>query len=54
MPEINKKIQKQLIELVKSITKDLSTTDTRHLEAEIDALVYQLYDLTPEEIKIVV
>jgi len=28
-------------------------TDTSSMEAEIDALVYKLYDLTDEEIKIV-
>ena len=28
-------------------------TDTTALEREIDRLVYQLYDLTPEEIAIV-
>jgi hypothetical protein len=28
-------------------------TDTRELEREIDRLVYQLYDLTDEEIAIV-
>jgi hypothetical protein len=33
--------------------KESSTTDTTVLETQIDQLVYQLYDLTEEEIKIV-
>ena len=28
-------------------------TDTRRLESQIDQLIYQLYDLTDEEIKII-
>jgi hypothetical protein len=28
-------------------------SDTTALESEIDLLVYQLYDLTPDEIKII-
>lgn len=35
---------------IKANNKD---TDTTHLEAEIDQLVYQLYDLTEEEIQII-
>jgi adenine-specific DNA-methyltransferase len=31
----------------------LLPTDTSDLEAQIDQLVYQLYELTPEEISIV-
>ena len=40
-------ISAQIIELKKA------NTETNDLEAQIDALVYQLYDLTEEEIKIV-
>ena len=43
-----------------SITKDDDYLDNpdkqakvKHLEKEIDKLVYKLYELTPEEIKIV-
>ena len=44
----------KITELVKSImhSKDCGN-DTSPLESEIDRLVYQLYDLTEEEIKIV-
>ena len=33
--------------------KVLGVADTTDLEAQIDQLVYQLYDLTEEEIKII-
>jgi len=33
--------------------KQTSSVDTSYLEKEINQLVYQLYDLTPEEIKII-
>jgi hypothetical protein len=33
--------------------KQLPTVDTTALEKEIDQLIYQIYDLTEEEIKIV-
>ena len=36
-----------------SIKKANPTADTTILETEIDALVYQLYGLTEEEIKLV-
>ena len=36
-----------------SIKKTNPTADTTALEAEIDALVYQLYGLTEDEIKLV-
>lgn len=59
IPKITKSNQKsvgRIIALVDEIlnlkTKD-STTDTNNLESEIDSLVYQLYNLTDEEIKIV-
>ncbi|WP_341226020.1 hypothetical protein [uncultured Arcticibacterium sp.] len=34
-------------------TKKKAAADTTVLEAEIDQMVYELYDLTPEEIAIV-
>ena len=42
-----------LVDKVISIKKQNPTADTSDLEAQIDQLVYQLYDLTEEEIKIV-
>ena len=61
--EISPKQQKPFIELVDkilSITKSgdylqdkFKQAKVKSLEAEIDQLVYHLYDLTPEEIKIV-
>jgi hypothetical protein len=49
-------IQKQFIKLVKaiiSLKNNSITSDTSALEAQIDQLVYQLYNLTEEEIKII-
>ena len=50
----------QLVDQILSITKDddyLDNSDkqskVKRLEKEIDQLVYKLYELTPEEIKIV-
>jgi type II restriction/modification system DNA methylase subunit YeeA len=52
----NKNLQKEIIKLVDSILnnkkKDIKA-DTTDLENQIDQLVYQLYELTEEEIKIV-
>ena len=55
VPPINEKTGK-LIEIVDNIIskkQENSTIDTSTLESEIDRLVYQLYGLTDEEIKIV-
>jgi len=41
-----------VMEIIKTKTQN-SSVDTTALEAEIDQLVYQLYDLTEEEIKII-
>ena len=53
---MDNKLQKKIIELVDRILnkkqKD-TKADTTDLESQIDQLVYQLYDLTEEEIKIV-
>jgi len=52
----NEQKQKPLVNLVEhilSIKKANRLYDTSHLESEIDRLVYQLYGLTDEEIKIV-
>lgn len=52
----NQKIVDKIIALVDEIlalkTQD-STTDTSKLESEIDSLVYKLYNLTDEEIRII-
>jgi type II restriction/modification system DNA methylase subunit YeeA len=50
------KIQTELIVIVNQILDQKSANpnaDTSELENQIDQLVYQLYDLTEEEIKIV-
>ncbi|MDX2248155.1 MAG: TaqI-like C-terminal specificity domain-containing protein [Bacteroidia bacterium] len=57
IPIVDETKQKEIIEIVSMIldakkTKS-PTTDTIDLEAQIDQLVYQLYGLTEEEIKIV-
>jgi hypothetical protein len=36
-----------------NLKKDNNSADTESLESKIDLLVYQLYDLTEEEIKII-
>jgi len=55
-----KLIKKELVEKISSITKDedyiknpQKQDKVKTIEAEIDQMVYKLYDLTPEEIKIV-
>jgi type II restriction/modification system DNA methylase subunit YeeA len=42
-----------LVNQILAIKKQNPTADTTDLEAQIDQLVYQLYDLTEEEIKII-
>ncbi|MBP6585745.1 MAG: Eco57I restriction-modification methylase domain-containing protein [Flavobacterium sp.] len=52
----NTKLQKDIIELVDkvlSIKQKDTIAETTDLEAQIDQLVYQLYNLTVEEIKII-
>ncbi|WP_248723093.1 Eco57I restriction-modification methylase domain-containing protein [Seonamhaeicola sp. ML3] len=44
---------KQKVKQVLSFKKENPEADTTVLEAEIDAMVYELYGLTPDEIKIV-
>jgi len=43
----------KLVQEILDLKKSNSSTDTTSLESEIDQLVYQLYGLTEEEIKIV-
>ena len=42
-----------LADKILDIKKQSPSADTTHLESQIDQLVYQLYDLTEEEIAIV-
>ena len=54
--DCNREQQKPIIDLVDKILaakKADNTADTSAMEAEIDRLVYSLYGLTEEEIKIV-
>ena len=56
IPQISIEEQQQIIELVNKILaakKENPKADTSQLENEIDQLVYKLYNLTPEEIKII-
>jgi len=56
IPNIDIEIQKPIINLVKEILRiksENSNADTTNLETQTDQLVYQLYDLTEEEIKII-
>ena len=43
----------KLVEEVIDLKMNDQTNDTTQLEKKIDELVYQLYDLTPEEIAII-
>ncbi|MDF0642563.1 MAG: TaqI-like C-terminal specificity domain-containing protein [Nitrospira sp.] len=54
--DVSSKVQAPIIELVKSILKDKErdpSSDTTDKDREIDQLVYALYGLTPDEIKLV-
>lgn len=42
-----------LVSQVENINKSTSTADTKLLEKQIDQMVYELYGLTPEEIRVV-
>ena len=54
IPQLNEKQQKPFISIVdKILALKKQGKDTTELEAQIDKMVYELYDLTPEEIKIV-
>lgn len=43
----------ELTDEILTAKKQIISVDTQELEKQIDQLVYQLYDLTPEEITIV-
>jgi hypothetical protein len=54
LKNISEKEQKPFIELVEKVLAGrISDNDTSELESKIDNLVYQLYDLTAEEIEII-
>lgn len=56
IPNIDINKQKPISEIVKEILRlksESSNSDTTNLENQIDQLVYQLYELTEEEIKII-
>lgn len=56
IPIINEQKQEKIVEKVNDILREKSknsSADTSSLEAEIDQLVYRLYDLTADEIGIV-
>ena len=52
----NKALSDEIISLVKQILDSKAkdpTKDTKELESRIDSLVYKLYNLTNDEIKII-
>lgn len=52
----NKALSDEIISLVKQILESKAkdpTKDTKELESKIDSLVYKLYNLTKDEIKII-
>ncbi|MCB0736762.1 MAG: type II restriction endonuclease, partial [Bacteroidetes bacterium] len=56
IPKINTNNQKPISDIVREILRLKSeniNSDTSNLENQIDQLVYQLYDLTEEEIEII-
>ncbi|TAG87730.1 MAG: class I SAM-dependent DNA methyltransferase, partial [Bacteroidetes bacterium] len=54
IPIPTKKQEKQITDLVdKIIAKKEKNEDTTNLEAEIDTLIYKMYDLTTEEIEVI-
>ncbi|MBD2145197.1 TaqI-like C-terminal specificity domain-containing protein [Sphaerospermopsis sp. FACHB-1194] len=50
---LDQDILTQLVDQILTAKKSDPNADTSELEAEIDQMVYQLYELTPEEIKII-
>lgn len=54
IPEVDKKIEKEIINLVEKVIKGKKKgIDTREFEEEIDKIVYGLYNLNENEIKII-
>ena len=50
---VDEKPFKELVEKIQTIKQSNPTADTSDLEHQIDKLIYQLYNLTPEEIAII-
>ena len=50
---LQREIQEDLVNEILSIKKQNHSANITALEPQIDQLVYQLYDLTEEEIKII-
>ena len=54
IPKVDKKTEKEIVNLVEKVIEGKKVgIDTRELEGEIDKIVYWLYGLSEEEIKIV-
>lgn len=54
IPKVDKKTEKEIVKLVEKVIEGKKVgIDTRELEGEIDKIVYELYDLSEEEIKII-
>ena len=53
IPMIKTDILDSLVNQIIELKRDNPTADTTHLEAEIDRLVYELYGLTEEEVRII-
>ncbi len=51
--ETGQRVFIDLVDQILTLKKQNKDADTKNLESQIDQLVYKLYDLTPEEIKIV-
>ena len=54
IPEVDKKTEKEIVNLVEKVIEGKKKgIDMRELEEEVDRLVYELYELSEEEIKII-
>lgn len=53
IPDINQLKLIELVDKILALKKENPKTDTKDLENEIDKLVYKLYELTEEEIKVI-
>lgn len=53
VPDVSAEARENIICLLRQILANPDSPDVPRLEAEIERLVYQLYNLTPEEIALV-
>ena len=54
IPEVDKKTEKEIVNLVEKVIEGKKKgIDTREFEVEIDKIVYELYNLNENEIKII-